>query len=270
MITAKRAVVAARSAASITVGLTRATRRPDRSANYAAHFLFHRAKPVALSWHGFQIWARGLDWPALQEVLIENEYGALADYLVAQPSPVVLDLGANIGTFSLFVFSIAPTARVHSFEPSAATFDVLSKTRRANPQCQWDINRAAAWREDGSISFANGLSSTAGQVAADGDETVPARSLASILRTCGGEIDVAKIDIEGAEEAVLADSQAELLRIRTLVVELHPDRCNSPRVVRALRECYGNLYMIPGRRSAKPLILATRQRPPANLPFYLD
>ena len=141
-------------------------------------------------------------------------------------------------------------------------------TQARNPRCRWSVHHAAAWRENGAVTFATGATSTGGRITTDGKETVPAVSLPTILEQCGGVIDVAKIDIEGAEEALLADRPAQLQRIATLVVELHPDRCDTGRVVKALSDSYGALYRIPGRRSSKPLVLATRQAQPPNLPRY--
>lgn len=222
-----------------------------------------------MTWRGLHLSARGCDWAALQEVLIEHEYAALTPYLTRKPSAVVLDLGANIGTFALFTFSVAPSAVVHSYEASATTHALLDSTRAHNPRCHWDVHHAAAWLEDGAVSFTTSEASTAGRIMTEGKETVPAVSLATILARSGGSIDVAKIDIEGAEEALLVDRPAELQRIGTLVVELHPGRCDTGRVVKALTDSYGALYCIPGRRSSKPLILATRDAELPALPRYV-
>jgi FkbM family methyltransferase len=266
-----RVLAEAKAAAAVTLKLARATGRPASAAQFAALRLARRDQPVDLVWRQFRLAARGRDWPALDEVLIEHEYAPLARYLTARPTPIVLDLGANIGTFALYAFSLAPAARVLSFEPSATTYDILAATRARNPGVAWEVHRAAAWRADGNVTFAEGALSTAGRVAPEGGgETVPAWSLARIVKACGGRIDVAKIDIEGAEEAVLCASEAELARIATVVVELHPDRCDTARVASALRASYGRLHRIPGRKSSKPLLLATRAAPAPDLPAYLD
>src|SRR5262245_34479683 len=38
---------------------------------------------------------------------------------------VVIDGGANIGMFSLFVLENCPTASIHAFEPAPKTFEIL-------------------------------------------------------------------------------------------------------------------------------------------------
>ncbi|MDX2157464.1 MAG: FkbM family methyltransferase [Hyphomicrobiaceae bacterium] len=264
----RRAVVAARATAAMTLQLGRATGRPDQAVRFAALHLARGNASTPLTWQGLNLSARRIDWPALQEVLIENEYGALAPYLTAKRAPIVLDLGANIGTFALFAFSRSPEAVIHSYEPSDSTYAVLAANAASNPSLVWNTTRGAAWSDDGTISFTNAEASTAGRVDEDGDERVPALSLASIVAQCGGHIDIAKIDIEGAEEPLLANRSAELSAIETVVVELHPNRCDAPRVARALCESFGQVYRIPGRRSSKPLVLASRAAVTPDLPTY--
>lgn len=266
---AQKLLDAVRETAAITLRLGGATGRLDQAAYYAVRRLIDRRAAVDLRWRGLGLAARGIDWPALQEVLIENEYGSLAGFLEAKPAPVVLDIGANIGTFALFVLLCAPDAIVHSFEPSAATHSLLAANAARNPACRWTTHHAAAWRADEPVRFANGEASTAGRLDARGEEPAAGLSLQSILARAGGHADVAKLDIEGAEEAVLADIPVALLeQIETMVVELHPGRCDMDRVVMALKRAYGTLYAIPGRRSSKPLLLATRSAVPHRLPPY--
>jgi FkbM family methyltransferase len=264
----RQALGAAKGIAVMTVGLGRATGRPDVATRFAMRRIAGSIAPVEMGWQGYRLQARSCDWDALNEVLIEDEYGELRSHLEVTPSPVVLDLGANIGTFALFSFSVSPHAAVHSFEPSADTFAVLEGNRARNPQCDWHVQRAAGWGEDGTVSFSASAASTAGRVDAGGSESVPAMSLATILARCGGRIDVAKIDIEGAEEPLICGGAFALQRIETLVVELHPDRCDAARVAATLRESYGRLFRIPGRRSSKPLLLATRSSVRPDLPVY--
>jgi hypothetical protein len=75
-----------------------------------------------------------------------------------------------------------------------------------------------------------------------------------------------KMDIEGAEEAVLCGSETALRSVDRLVVEVHPQLCDQDWVIAVLRSTYDFLYRIPGRRSAKPLLLASHQ--PYPFPDY--
>src|SRR5439155_4714215 len=68
--------------------------------------------------------SRRTDWVGVNEVLLDQEYRDVVDTVKGRPSPVVFDLGANIGTFALYVLSRHSDARVYSVEPAAETFDV--------------------------------------------------------------------------------------------------------------------------------------------------
>ncbi len=52
-----------------------------------------------------------------QEIFVDEVYSR--DGIVLPPDAVVLDVGANIGLFSLYIASRAPRARVVAFEPLA-------------------------------------------------------------------------------------------------------------------------------------------------------
>jgi len=222
---------------------------------YTAHY---RKLPFQLRWR---------DWAGVREVMIENEYGIVLQCLAKQEAPVILDLGANIGAFSLYNLAHFPAAHVHAYEASATTFKLIEASRALNPLLNWHVHHAAAWHDNGTVTFENAALSTGSRVAASGGETVPARDLPTILAATGVDhIHLLKADIEGAEEALFAGHASSLSRIDHVIVELHPGRCNTDLVVETLRAAYSHVYVILGRRSSKPLLLATRQS--FNLPLY--
>lgn len=66
-----------------------------------------------------------------QEIFLERAY--LRGGLTIPPSAVVLDVGANIGMYSLFVHAEMPSARILAFEPVAALFDRLRQNLAGVP-----------------------------------------------------------------------------------------------------------------------------------------
>ncbi|MES2729054.1 MAG: FkbM family methyltransferase [Pseudomonadota bacterium] len=211
---------------------------------------------------------RWRDYYMVNEVLDQAEYAPAKDLLKGSKSPFILDLGSNIGTFSLYFFHHFPQARIHAYEASAATYAVLNQNKDMNPQLDWHIFHAAAWKEDGAISFENKAFSGGSFVSPNGKETVPALSLTTILASvpADSQVDLLKIDIEGAEEATLIGRDQELSRIKTLVIELHPHLCNTVAIAKMLRAHFGYLYALPNRQSSKPLLIASRQ--PLTYPLY--
>jgi FkbM family methyltransferase len=245
--------------AAMAAHLTRATGRPDQALTFALCAALGSKSATALNWRGIALRARASDWYGIREVLIENEYGAVSPYLAGQSSPVVLDMGANIGAFSAFAFAAAPDAKIHAYEPSAASHALLAMTAEQNPGLDWIAHRAAVWSADGVMRFANAAASTGSRLSDSGEEQVPTVSLATAVARAGGKVDLAKIDVEGAEEEILAEGAEQLDHIATLVIEIHPGLCDERRVRAILASAYPVIRDIGGRTSSKPLLLATKR-----------
>jgi FkbM family methyltransferase len=208
--------------------------------------------------------ARGLDWVAVDEIALRGEYEFIRP-LLAGPHPVVVDIGANIGMFSLFAFHVNPEASVDAFEPSADTFGLLDSNRQFNPSLSWRCHNAAVHARDGVIRFDNGPASTARRVTEGEGDPVPCLSLRTVVERVAAPVRLLKIDVEGSEEAILVGNEDVLDRVDHLVIELHPGVCRTDAVVDTLTRAFPYLHRVPGRASGKPLLLATRAR--VDLPY---
>lgn len=208
-------------------------------------------------YEGMRFSARAADWNAVREVLLDGEYDIIDQLLPTQPN--VIDLGANIGMFALRVLTLRPHATVHSYEPDEETFKLLRENVARNPGLEWRAYRAAGHAQTGSVRFAGAATSTAGRVAEDGVD-VPSVSLVDIIDRLGaGRVDLAKIDIEGSEAALLSATPEVLSRVDNLIVEVHPNLNDEQVVIDALRGHFPYLARIPGRVSSKPLLVATQR-----------
>lgn len=218
-------------------------------------------------WHGLNFWARRADWGPVESVLLGGEYDFVEQLLAKFSRPVVVDLGANIGTFALFVFRQFPAATVYSVEASGAVAQVLDRNRQLNPGYSWQTCRAAVWNASGFIRFQTGRqASTQGRVSQDGDEMVPTITLSNLLNDhVKTRVTLLKMDIEGAEAAVLPESAADLRQVEQVLVQIHPQRIDQEQVLSVLRREFNFLYHVPHRLSPNPLIVATRQPQNANL-----
>jgi FkbM family methyltransferase len=218
-------------------------------------------KPVCqFQWQNFNFFARRADWGPVNTVLLEREYDFAKHLLKDNQQPIILDLGANIGTFSLFVFGIRPLAICHSVEASTDVYSMLDRNCRANPSLNWHTYQAAVWGSSGEIRFQTSKhTSTQGSVSQQGNEVVNAITLAQLLNNLQGKVDILKMDIEGAEEEVLCTSESLLSRVKHLIVQIHPARINQERVEKVLRQKFDFLYRVPSR-SPNPLLLATCQQ----------
>lgn len=149
-------------------------------------------------------------------------------FVPGTPTPLILDGGANIGMAVLYFKKQFPGARIVAFEPNPAAFALLSRNVAANRLRDVQLHPVALAAASGELPLYfgdDGASLTASlRPHAGGGRTVrvPARRLADFLAP-EPVVDLLKLDVEGAEPAILADlSRAGLLRrIRQYIVEYH-------------------------------------------------
>jgi 31-O-methyltransferase len=167
-----------------------------------------------------------------REIFVDRCYTKPNFYNPA-PGDVVVDLGANIGIFAVFLQWIAPGIRVHCFEPGPDTRQRLERNIKSNglegavtihPYAISDGPKIlhlkpaplAAQRSLFASEF------TTGEQGEDG-EAVECISLDMAVDRIGADrIQLLKIDIEGAEiELVDGTSQATWDRIDRVTGEYH-------------------------------------------------
>jgi FkbM family methyltransferase len=127
----------------------------------------------------------------------------------------------------LFFKALYPHARVLAFEPAQRAHDLLVRNVEANGVRDVEVHRAALGREDGEVPFfedpddpATFRMSTRSERIPGTASPVPQRRLSPLIRE---DVDLLKLDVEGAEDDVLTelvDSEA-VSRIRQLVIEYH-------------------------------------------------
>lgn len=139
----------------------------------------------------------------------------------------VMDLGANVGMFGAWLLSQRPDARVTAYEADPDNARVHALTVRANrPAVRWELVAAAAGARDGTVRFAAGRA-TNSRLAADDEPDAVAVPQHDVLARAG-EVDLLKIDIEGAEWALIADPRFAGLNARVVALEYHSERCPEP------------------------------------------
>jgi FkbM family methyltransferase len=155
-----------------------------------------------------------------------------APYQVPRGSGLVLDLGANIGAFSIYVACVLGVPRLIALEPVAQTFDKLQANIAANnlggavTRIRKGIGGASGPR-----MIHLGVSSPHSSMFYRGDpqyesvvtETIEVATLDQLFEDLKiDRVDMCKLDCEGGEvEALLAASDDTLRRIRCLSMEYH-------------------------------------------------
>jgi FkbM family methyltransferase len=136
-----------------------------------------------------------------------------------RPRGVAIDIGANIGVWSLLAAERQPDARIHAFEPVP---DVAAHCRRhvaLNGLATIVLNVAAVAAEDGVAPFyairtANtGASSLIARRSPADEIAVPVVTLDTyVARAHLDRVDVLKVDVEGAERLVFIGARRTLAR----------------------------------------------------------
>jgi FkbM family methyltransferase len=182
---------------------------------------------------GLNIVCRGgtRDWDVVHELLFAGGYHRAMVFLKGLPGkPAVLDLGGNIGLFSLLAASNHPAAEIYAYEPGPPNSRLFEINRLANAALGERIHlrreavagttRTAEWFFDDLNPGGSGLFAAAG----GGKFTVQIRAFAEVMDTLPERVGLVKIDIEGAEfELLAATPPAAWARIDAISLELHDD-----------------------------------------------
>ena len=153
---------------------------------------------------------------------IPDDVGLLLERL-GRP-PIVIDLGANIGLFGLWALDRFPGSRVTAFEPDPTNAEVTRLCIDATGVGdRWRLVEAAATARDGRVPFVAGEFSRS-RIEQEGGAEVDGVDVFPYLE----QADLAKIDIEGGEWAILDDPRFPELDLTALVLEYHPDQAPGP------------------------------------------
>ena len=158
------------------------------------------------------------------EIFVEGGYYIDLD----AKQPEIVDCGSNIGMATLFFKKVFPECRITAFEPEPETFAILSRNIAMNGLKDVRAYNAAVSNEEGEISFYS-------------DPEVPGSGMMSMMDARSGmgrtqkvrtvklsdyldrEIDLLKLDVEGAEHQVFQDLEGakKMGLIKNMIIEYH-------------------------------------------------
>jgi FkbM family methyltransferase len=152
---------------------------------------------------------------------------------------VAVDIGANIGLYSLSLARAVGSGRVIAIDANAGVLDRLRVNAHASGLTNIEPVNCAVGAHDGSVDlsiYRDDLSIVSVREKADG--AVAMRPLLAILADAGvGQIDALKIDIEGYEDAALvpffADAPEAMLPRRVVLERGGPEGGDYPGCVLA-------------------------------------
>jgi len=159
-------------------------------------------------------------WPQWDDIFIHESL----DFDAGVRSPRILDCGANIGLASIYFKRRHPHAKLTAFEADPRLASICRGNLAINESTQQvDVKEVAVWTAEGTLEFV--CEGTDSGAIASLEEPIqgPVKLVPSLrLRDWLDEpVDLLKLDIEGAELAVLEDCRDRLCNVRAMCVEIH-------------------------------------------------
>lgn len=153
--------------------------------------------------------------------------GRIYHFDAQRPDPFILDCGSNFGGVILYFKHFYPKAHIIGFEADPAIFPYLQKNVVQNGLTDVQLVQAALAEKEGTLTFYSD-----GKDGSCLEENLPKVDVAQgrtkyevpcvRLRNYLIEpVDFLKMNIEGAEWEVLADSEDRLRQVREMIIEYH-------------------------------------------------
>jgi len=169
--------------------------------------------------------------PEFKESLFEEVYWSrLPIKLLNMQQPVVLDVGANVGFFSISCHCRLNNPRVIAFEPIARNYVLLQKNAGRLPADRFTLLNQALNDREGELvlkfNSSQEITTSASlfdNIHGSDEEVVACTSLAAVMKNYElDRIDLLKMDCEGAEYNILYNSPPELFKkVNNIAMETH-------------------------------------------------
>ena len=172
----------------------------------------------------------GLSFTATYKEIFQTH---IYQFTPSENSRTILDCGANMGLSVLYFAQNYPGYRIIAFEPDAAIFDLLQENMNTFGFSNVVLYNKAVWDKEETLTFFtdNGMG---GRVKNSYTGQQPSTIDAIRLRNhINDDVDFLKIDIEGAEDAVLRDCADLLSVVKNIFFEYHND-INKPQTLHEL------------------------------------
>lgn len=205
---------------------------------YKLIFPFNRLFRAGACLHvrnGPAMWVRdvfSVDVEVLKEIFITDVYDRTN--LALPSNAIVVDIGANIGSFSAAIHFQYPDAVVISYEPHPISFSLLKKNAPFAT-----IYQQAVMGKSGIVQIQTLGPSMSRKIVQNGGTPVEAVILNDVLKDLH-TVDLLKVDVEGSEYTIFNNtSQQTLEKIRKIFVEVH---------AKEERDWFLNLFKMSGFR----------------------
>jgi len=182
----------------------------------SANYITEKISGLNIIFHSYQHF-----YPVYDDVFIKKFYYFETD----SPQPFILDCGSNTGNATIFFKLLYPNAHILSFEPTSLNFRLLEKNIKNNNIKNVSLFQKALFNKKGKIKLYNVQSSLGSRIF---DKNHPAQDYEIVDSVLLSEyinkpVDLIKMDIEGAETAVITDldENKKLDFVQKIILEYH-------------------------------------------------
>ncbi len=189
-----------------------------------------------------------LDVLTIQEIYVENQY-----HIPLKNPKVIIDVGANIGTFSILMALRYPNTKILAYEPCPSTFKLLAHNTKINNIKSITAFCLGVAATKGKINFFVSKASGLGSLFPTGrffkKTSIHTDTLNNIfiqhdIKKC----DLLKLDCEGAEYEIFFSIPPSLLKkIDNIVLEYHDHltKHNHHQLIKFLRSQGYSVRVVP-------------------------
>lgn len=197
---------------------------------------------------------------ALNQILILEEYFPIVSLIESfghtSSIKTVVDVGANVGYATIYFGAFFPQALIVSVEPVLTNFDRMVQVLAHNTHLHSKPLHRALWDKDERLEIDSSFRDKL-----DWSRTVrPVQSLTTSTPITTGitingvmdwanvkDIDLLKIDVEGAEQKLFSDKNflAAMSKVKYLTMEIHDEIADRKMILSKLTEL-GFAYFISG------------------------
>ncbi len=165
---------------------------------------------------------------SLLNMLYEFFAGSYYYFKSKNNSPVIFDVGANIGDSSLYFMWLYPNSKIFAFEPHPEAYALLKQNMDTNKLADVECFQFALGKEKAQITLysdSDGIyneSTAAMENSGARTYTVNVEKLSENDRYVNADrIDLLKIDVEGMEGEIIEDLRTSLGKVDKLIIEYH-------------------------------------------------
>lgn len=147
-------------------------------------------------------------------IWLDDEYGLSK---LTPPPRTVVDVGANVGLFSLWAAHHFPEAVIHAYEPNIRVSHYIKDNLRGTGV---KVFHQGVGASEGRAKMVDKRESRLASTTLSLEGDVSIASLSQVIERIGGSVDLVKFDCEGAEWDILLDRDS-MKKISAVRMEYH-------------------------------------------------